>query len=106
MNPVIVRTSLGDAVYFSTASFIIVFIASWLYNLLEKTPGRLNMGAVIIIVLSLALVMFVLAITNIVLSEHEKAGIKFWERIAGVILFIAVSALILVVLGFLFWFEV
>ena len=106
MNPIIVRTSLSDAVYFSTASFIIVFIASWLYNLLEKTPGRLNMGAVIIIVLSLALVMFVLAITNIVLSEHEKVRIKFWERVVGVLLFIVASALILGILGFLFWFEI
>ena len=105
MNKAIIRTSLSDAVYFSFASFIVIWLASILYDALEKTTGRLNMGAVVIIILSLILIMFVLAITNIVLSEHEKARIKPWERVVGVLLFILTSAVILGVLGFLFWFE-
>jgi len=106
MNKAIIRISLSDAVYFSFASFLLMWLASILYNTLEKTTGRLNMGAVVIIILSLILIMFVLAITNIVLSEHEKARIKLWERALGVLLFIIASAIILGILGFLFWFEV
>ncbi len=106
MNKAIIRTSLSDAVYFSFASFIVIWLASILYDALEKTTGRLNMGALVIIILSLVLIMFVLAITNIVLSEHEKSKIKLWERVLGVLLFIVASAVILGVLGFLFWFEV
>jgi hypothetical protein len=106
MNKAIIRTSLSDSVYFSFASFLIVWLASVLYDTLQKTTGRLNMGAVVVIILSLVLIMFVLAITNIVLSEHEKARIKLWERAIGVLLFIATSAIILGILGFLFWFEV
>jgi len=106
VNKAIIRISLSDAVYFSFASFLIVWLASILYTTLEKTTGRLNMGAVVIIILSLILIMFVLAITNIVLSEHEKPKIKLWERAIGVLLFIATSAIILGILGFLFWFEI
>ena len=106
MNKVIVRTSISDAFYFSFASFLIMWLASFLYEKLEKTPGRLNIAAVIIIVLSIVLILFVLAITNIVLAEHEKARIKLWERIVGVFLFLVISAVILGVLGFLFWFEI
>jgi hypothetical protein len=106
VNKAIIRTSLSDAVYFSFASFLIVWLASVLYTTLEKTTGRLNMGAVVIIILSLILIMFILAITNIVLSEHEKPRVKLWERVTGVLLFIATSAIILGILGFLFWFEI
>lgn len=106
MNKAITRISLSDAVYFSFASFLIVWLASVLYTTLEKTTGRLNMGAVVIIILSLILIMFILAITNIVLSEHEKPRAKAWERAVGVLLFIVTSALILGLLGFLFWFEI
>ena len=106
MNKVIVRTSLSDALYFSFASFISVWLASILYDALAKTTGRLNMGAVVIIILSLILIMFVLAITNIVLGEHGKIRIRLWERAFGVLLFIAASAIILGILGFLFWFQI
>jgi protein-S-isoprenylcysteine O-methyltransferase Ste14 len=105
MNKLIIRTSLSDAVYFSFASFLIVWLASILYSTLEKTTGRLNMGAVVMIILSLILIMFILAITNIVLSEHERVRIHQWERVVGVLLFLLASALILGILSFLFWFE-
>jgi hypothetical protein len=105
MNPVIFRTSLSDSLYFSSASFIVMFAANWLYGLLQKTPGRLNIGPVLVIVLSLILIMFILAITNIALVAHEKAKIKFGERILAIFLFILTSAVILGILGFLFWFE-
>lgn len=106
MNKAILRTSLSDAVYFSFASFLVVWLASALYSALEKTTGRLNIGAVIVIILSLILIMFILAITNIVLIEHERTRIRLWERAVGVLLFIIASAIILGLLGFLFWFEI
>jgi hypothetical protein len=106
MNKTIVRISLTDAVYFSFASFLVMWLASILFESLEKTTGRLNIGAVIIIILSLILIMFIIAITNIVLIEHERIKIRIWERAIGVLLFIIASAIILGLLGFLFWFEV
>ncbi len=106
MNPVLIRNSLSNAVYFSFVSFIVVWLSGLLYQGLEKTTGRLNMGAVIIIVLSLIIIMFFLALTDLLLREPKKARIKFWERIVGVLLFIITSAIILGILGVLFWFEV
>jgi len=106
MNPVLIRTSLSDAVYFSFISFIVVWLASFLYEGLEKTTGRLNIGVTIIIVLGIILLMFLLAITNIILREPEKGRVRFWERIISVLLFIMTSAIILGLLGFLFWFEI
>jgi len=106
MNKAIIKASLSNAVYFSLASFLIIFLASLLYQGLEKTTGRLDMGVVIIIVLSIILIIFVLSITHIILTEHEKESIKFLERIIGVGLFLITSAVILGVLGFLFWFEI
>ena len=106
MNPVLIRTSLSDAVYFSFISFIVVWLASFLYKGLEKTTGRLNIGVTIIIVLGIILIMFLLAITNIILREPEKGRVRFWERIISVLLFIMTSAIILGLLGFLFWFEI
>jgi hypothetical protein len=105
MNRHIIRTSLGDAVYFSFASFLVVWLAGWIYGLLEKTPGKLKISAIVIILLSLILIFFFIAITNIVLSEHEKIKVKFWERILGVVLFMVASAIILGILGLLFFFE-
>jgi len=106
MNPVLIRTSMSNAVYFSFASFVIVWLGSFLYQSLEKTTGRLNIGVTIIIVLSIILIMFFLSITNIILREPEKGRVRFWERIISVLLFIMTSAIILGLLGFLFWFEV
>ncbi|MBW2990726.1 hypothetical protein KY348_03410 [Candidatus Woesearchaeota archaeon] len=106
MNPVLIRTSIGNAVYFSFVSFIIIWVSGLLYQGLEKTTGKLSMGTVLIIVLSLILIMFFLAITSIALREPDKKRIKFKDRVMSVITFIITSAIILGVLGFLFWFEV
>lgn len=106
MNPVLIRTSLSNAVYFSFISFVIVWLAGFLHGSLEKTTGRLNIGVVIIIVLSLILIMFLLAITDLVLREPKKVRIKFGERFISVLLFIIISAIILGGLGMLFWFKV
>lgn len=106
MNPVLIRTSLSNAVYFSFVSFIVVWLAGSLHSSLEKTTGRLDIGVVIILVLSLIIIMFFLALTDLLLREPKKARIKFRERIMSVLLFIITSVIILGVLGFLFWFEV
>lgn len=105
MNSQLIRTSLSNSIYFSVISFILIGIASFLYQYLEKTIGRLDMGVVIIIVLSLMLIMFFLAITNIMLSEYRQKT-RFFERIMGVLLFLIVSGIILGVLVFLFWFKI
>lgn len=108
MHKFIIRISLTDAFYFSFISFIILLGASFLFEALEKTTGKLNMGPTLIIVFSIITVLFFLAITNIVLREphgHRKR-IKFWERIVGVLIFILTSAVILGILSFLFWFEI
>jgi len=72
MNPVLLRTSLSDSVYFSFISFIIIWLANFLYETLQKTMGRLHLGVVILIVLTLIATMFVLAIVNIIIKEPEK----------------------------------
>ena len=105
MNSHILKTSLSDAVYFSFASFLVVWLAGWIYGLLEKTSGKLKISAIVIILLSLILIFFFVAITNIVLSEHEKIKVKLWERIMGIVLFMIASAIILGILGILFFFE-
>ena len=106
MHPKLIRTSLSNSVYFSFITFIIIWLAGILYEGLEKTTGRLNLGAVIIIVLSLILVLFFLAVINLLLSEPDRARISFKDRTVSMLLFILTSAIILVVLGFLFWFKI
>ena len=106
MNPKLIRISLSNAVYFSAISFIIIWLAGFLHGLLEKTTGRLDIGVVIIIVLSLILIMFLLAIIDLFLKEAERARISFWERIMAILLFIFISAVILGILGVLFWWRV
>jgi len=64
------------------------------------------MGLVLVIMLSLILIMFVLAITSIVLGEYEKAKVKFSDRLLGVLIFVFVSAIILGILAFLFWYQI
>jgi hypothetical protein len=105
MNTFIVRTSLSDAIYFSFASFLIFWLASFLYEFLQKTPGRISIGAMLMIIIGLTLIIFVLAITNIVLSEPENGRVDLSDRIFGVFLFIITSAVILGVLGLAFWFQ-
>jgi hypothetical protein len=58
------------------------------------------------IVLGLILIMFTLALMNILLVEHEKARLRFSQKIAGVGIFLLASAAILSALGILFWFPV
>ncbi|HHE36273.1 MAG TPA: hypothetical protein ENL16_00475 [Candidatus Woesearchaeota archaeon] len=106
MNPFLIRNSLSNAFYFSFISFIVVWLAGFLYQGLEKTTGKLNIGVTIIIVLGIILLMFLLAVTNIILSEPEKGRVRFWERIINVLIFILTSGIILGILGFLFWAEI
>lgn len=106
MHRKLIRSSLSNAVYFSFIAFIVVWLASSLYEGLEKTTGRLNIGAMLIIMLSLLLALFILAIMNLILSEPSRARISFWERLVSVLLFIITSAVILGVLGFLFWWRI
>jgi len=86
--------------------FIIIWLAGFLQGSLEKTTGELDIGVIIIIVLSLVLILFFLAITDLILREPEKARIRFGERIMSVLLFIITSAIILGGLGMLFWWRV
>lgn len=106
MNPSVIRISLSNSVYFSFVTFIILWFSGFLYNRLEKTTGSLNMGVVIIIVLSLILIIFLLAITNLLLSEPKKGKISFFDRVISIFLFILASAIILGVLAFLFWYKI
>lgn len=106
MSGSILRTSLINAIYFSAASFIVIWIAGALYELLEKTPGRLDQGVIIIIVLGLVLIMFALAMVNILIVEHEKTRPRFFQKLVGVGIFLLVSAAILSILGILFWFPI
>lgn len=90
----IFHLSIENAFYFSFASFVIVWAAGFLFELLEKTPGELNIGVILLIVLSLILILFFLALTNILLSEDtSKHG--FSTRIGSILLFVLLSALIL-----------
>ncbi|MBN2142111.1 hypothetical protein JW711_02155 [Candidatus Woesearchaeota archaeon] len=99
----IFKASIENAFYFSFATFIIATLAGFLYNLLEKSPGRLNLGVVIMVVLCLILVMFLLALVNIVLREESRAG--FWMRLLAIFLFIILASLILGLLAFLFLWQ-
>ena len=104
MAKTIYHLSVENAFYFSFASFVIVWAAGFLFNLLEKTPGQLNLGVVIIIVLSLVLVMFLLALTNIILGD-EGGQHGFVGKLAAVFLFALISSIILLVLGAVFFFK-
>ena len=106
MNRDVVRASFISAIYFSCAAFVMLWIAGFLFEYLQKTAGQLSIGWVIIIVLSLLLIMFFIALTHILLGEHDHGKIKFGDKLIGVFLFIIIAALILGVLGFLFWFPI
>jgi hypothetical protein len=102
----IVHTSLENAFYFSFATFVIIWTAGFLFELLEKTTGRLNMGVVILIVLGLVLIIFFLALTNILMSEEAAESSGFFMRLAAVFLFALVSTIILFILISLFWYPI
>jgi len=106
MSGSILRISLTNAIYFSAASFIVIWIAGTLYEFLEKTSGRLDQGVTIMIVLGLILIMFSLAMVNILLVEHEKTRPRLSQKLTGVGIFLLVSAVILSILGILFWFPI
>ncbi|MBN2051972.1 hypothetical protein JW756_00540 [Candidatus Woesearchaeota archaeon] len=106
MDKLILKTSLSDSVYFSLASFLIIWGAGTLYAALEKSTGKVSMPLILIVVFSLILVMFFLAVFDLILREHEGIKIKFIDRILGVLIFIGISAIIIGVLFFLFWVEV
>jgi hypothetical protein len=102
----IFKASVENAFYFSFAAFLLAWAAGFLYELLEKTTGRLNLGVMIIIVLSLILVMFFLALVNILLGEHSEKHPRFLLRLGAVLLFVLIAALILGALGLLFVWEI
>ena len=97
--------SVENAFYFSFAVFVIVWIAGFLYEFLEKTPGRLNLGAVILIVLGLVLAMLLIALASILFGDEAKQSHGFFTRLAAVLLFAFVSVLILAVLAILAWYQ-
>jgi hypothetical protein len=102
----IYRLSAENAFYFSFAAFVVVWLAGFLYEYLEETPGRLNLGVVILIILSLNLILFLLAITNILLLDDPGTHSSFARRLAAVLLFILLSAVLLSILALLFWIPV
>lgn len=102
----IFRLSIENAFYFSFAIFVIAWIAGFLYEFLLKTSGRMNIGVVLIIVLTLALIMFLLGVANILLSDEESMRHSFGKRLLAIFLFALSSAAILILLAFLFWYKV
>jgi len=106
MNRDVVRASFISSIYFSCASFVILWIAGFLYESLLKTSGRLSIGWVIVIVLSLMLIMFFIALTHILLGDHDHSKIKLIDKMMGVLLFVICTLGILGGLGFLFWFPI
>lgn len=106
MNRDVIRASFISSIYFSCASFVILWVAGFLYEALLKTSGRLSIGWVIVIVMSLMLIMFFIALTHILLGEHDHIKIKLSDKFMGVMLFIICTAVILGGLGFLFWFPI
>ena len=106
MKKSLLRISVSNAIYFSGVSFIVLWLAGFLYTTLEKTTGKLSMGATIVIVFCLVLIFFFLAVTNIVLESPGEKGVGFWGGVKGILVFIFTSALLLGVLGLLFLYEV
>ncbi len=106
MNRDVIRASFISSIYFSCAAFVILWIAGFLYEALQKTSGQLSIGWVIIIVLSLMLIMFFIALTHILLGEHDHSKVRLSDKLLGVLVFIILTAVILGVLGFLFWYPI
>jgi hypothetical protein len=106
MNREMIKASFTSAIYFSCVSFVIIWLAEWLYGFLEKTPGRLDIGWVIIIVLSLMLILFFLSMMHIFLGAHAHAKVKLSDKLIGLAVFILLSIVLIVGLGFLFWFPI
>jgi hypothetical protein len=105
MGKTIYRISIENSIYFSIASFVIIWIAGLLYTVLEKTPGRISLGALILIVLSLILILFLLALTNIILGV-EDVETNFFMRLTAVFLFALLSTIILLALLAFFWYPI
>ncbi|MBN2459727.1 hypothetical protein JXB28_05570 [Candidatus Woesearchaeota archaeon] len=102
MKKFLLRVCLGDAVYFSAAAFAVVWLTNFLYERLNKTTGRISISAAVMIMLSIIIVLFIVTVTDILLREHEKARIRFRERLVAVLLFMLTSIAILGLLGLLF----
>ncbi len=114
MGREIFRASIENSFFFSFATFLVTGIAGFLYNLLEKTPGKINMGVLILIVLGIVLLMFLLALVNILMSEDTKAPGREKDagkapalatRLGAVVVFLLLSTAVLGTMFFLFWFE-
>jgi hypothetical protein len=105
MGKTIFRLSIENAFYFSFAAFIVIWLAGVLYNFLEKTPDSLNMGALILIVLSLILILFLLALTNILFGEEGQEA-NFFMHLSAVFLFALISTVILLALLAFFWVPI
>jgi hypothetical protein len=61
------------------------------------------MGAVIVIVLGVILIMFFIAVFDLTVKECEGAEVKLWDKIIAILIFLLVSAIILGVIGYLFF---
>jgi hypothetical protein len=99
----LIQLSIVNAIYFSVASFIVVWLAGFLYEFLQKTTGRIELGLIIIIVLSIIILMFFFSLTNLFLNENVHKNTGLMDRLGAVMVFLLVSIIILVGLGVLFW---
>ena len=102
----IFHTSLENALYFSLATFALVWVAGLLYDKLEGTLGRLSIGTIMLIVLGIVLIMFLIALANIILANEEITELSFLKRLSAIFLFALVSVLILVILGVVFLYPI
>jgi hypothetical protein len=101
----IYQVSIANSFYFSFATFFIIWTANFLFDILKKTTGQLSVGATIFIILSLVLVIFIIAIINIILGEETFANNSLLSKCLAVLLFMILSAIIIGVLGMLFFYE-
>ena len=101
MKKAFIKLSLIHALYFSFATLLTFGTANYLYSILNKTPGRLNPGVLLVIVLSLILIMFSISVTNILLSENYRSKKKdiVRDRFLGLLVFIIVSLILIGILG-------
>lgn len=119
MKKFLLRVCLGDAVYFSAASFVVVWITNFLYEHLKKTTGRISASTALLIMFCIIISFFMVTVADILLREPEKREaydenekkqsikkISLGERLVAVLLFIITSAVILSVLGLLFFVPV
>jgi hypothetical protein len=102
----IYRLSIENAFYFSFAAFILVWLAGFLYEYLEKTTGRISLGSLILILLSLILTLFLLSLANILWGTNHGKEVDLFMKISAIFLFALLSSIILVALIAFFMYKV